>query len=587
MKVAVCVVFVAMLLAAPAGATQRGQVVTSPAMRVTANAAENWVASRASISPGSEILWESDADLARDLDAIVATGATRTGFDIDWNSIQGNGPDTYWWHATDRVVLAARQRGLVVGGGLDYAPGWARPADCPPDSSHCLPVHVEDYARFAQAAVMRYGANSPVPALRGSITNWSIWNEPNNSEFALPKPDPVRYAELLKAAYTAIKAADPNAVVVTGGTSPAGDAVDGREISPATWLVDLYRNGAQGFFDAVGHHPYAFPNNPLDAAPWNAFTQTADLHLIMTFFGDGAKKIWGTEAGAPTGTNTVALTDAQQAQWVRDYYQAWNTTYASFTGPLSWFSHRDSGVDRNDWVQNLGLLHHDWTPKPAFAAFQSVMHAASTPPVISATTRRVVTNPSGGYYSLGGDGSVTPYGGAGYFGAPSFGWNIARGLAVMPDGQGYVVLDGFGGLHRFGSATEGAVGQAPFPYWIGWDIARDVAITPSGNGIAVLDGFGGMHASGDAPRTSPGYWLGWDIARSLDYTSSGNGTYVLDGFGGIHVVGDAVARRGPYWPGWDVAREISLTSSGKGYWVLDGLGGVHPTGDAPITGWTL
>ena len=321
-------------------------------------------------------MWESDADLARDLDAIVAAGATRTGFDIDWNSIQDAGPNTYWWHATDRVVLAARQRGLIVGGGLDYSPTWARPVDCPANTTHCLPEHVEDYARFAQAAVLRYG---PTPnRLPRSITNWSIWNEPNNPEFAQPKPDPVHYADLLKAAYVAIKAADPNAIVVTGGTSPAGDAADGSEISPATWLVDLYLNGAQGFFDAVGHHPYSFPVNPLDAHPWNAFTQTVDLHLIMTYFGDGAKKIWGTEAGAPTGTNAVAVTDAQQAQWVRDYFQGWNTTYASFTGPLSWFSHRDSGVDRSDWVQNLGLLRHDWTPKPAFTAFQEVMHAPIT-----------------------------------------------------------------------------------------------------------------------------------------------------------------------------------------------------------------
>ena len=42
------------------------------------------------------------------------------------------------------------------------------------------------------------------------------------------------------------------------------------------------------------------------AASWNAFTQTKDLHDIMVQNGDGAKKIWGTEAGAPTGANVGA-----------------------------------------------------------------------------------------------------------------------------------------------------------------------------------------------------------------------------------------------------------------------------------------
>jgi len=175
-KVAVLVALATMLFAVPASATQSARPVRVASVNVGTTAADNWVASRAGIAPGSEILWESDADLARDLDAIVAAGATRVGLDIDWNSIQDAGPSSYWWHATDRVVLAARQRGLVVDGGLGYSPSWARPADCPANTTHCLPANVDDYARFTQAAVLRYGANGTNPALRGSIADWSSRN---------------------------------------------------------------------------------------------------------------------------------------------------------------------------------------------------------------------------------------------------------------------------------------------------------------------------------------------------------------------------------------------------------------------------
>lgn len=98
---------------------------------------------------------------------------------------------------------------------------------------------------------------------------------------------------MLEAGYPAIKAADPSATVVTGSTSPAGDAADDSDVAPVTWLRGL------------------------EARWWNAFTRTQNLYDVMVGNRGGAKSIWGAEAGAPTGTDPVA--DAQQAQWVRDY----------------------------------------------------------------------------------------------------------------------------------------------------------------------------------------------------------------------------------------------------------------------------
>ncbi len=548
-------------------------------------------AARAGIATGSEILWESDADQLRDLDAIAAAGAKWIRFDVDWNHIQHGGPNVWnWHHATDRLVLNARARGLSIIAGVAYSPLWARPSDCPAGSTHCLPSNPQDYANFIRAAVERYGANSSNAWLRGSISVWEIWNEPNHQPFAQPKPNLDRYTELLKAAYPAVKQADPGATVITGGTSPAPDAQDGSEIHPVTWIKGIYARGGRGFFDAVGHHPYSFPTNPLDARWWNAFTQTQTIYDVMLANGDGAKKIWGTEAGAPTGTDgTMALDEAKQAQWLRDYYAGWNTTFAQFTGPLLWFQHRDSGNNLASWEQNLGMLRRDWSAKQSYVSFKNTMLSSAsmyqpnpgTGVVASAAGRRTAANPKGGYYVLDGRGGIRANGGAPYLGAPKFGWDIARGIAVMPDGLGYLVLDGFGGVHKFGSAREGAIGRAGGPYWGGWDIARDIAMSPDGNGYVVMDGWGGIHRAGNLPSFQPGYWGGWDIARAVAFTPSGRGLFVLDGFGGVHVAGDARSGNAGYWRGWDIARDLDVSSSGSGYAVLDGYGGVHVTGDAP------
>ena len=136
--------------------------------------------------------------------------------------------------------------------------------------------------------------------------------------------------------------------------------------------------------------------------------------------------------------------------------------------------------------------------------------------------RRVVGNPNGGYYALAADGTVTNYDGAPYFGSPHFPGGLARSLAVAPDGLGYLVLDGFGGVHKYGSAAKGALGRRNAGYF-GFDIARDIKLTPNGRGYSVLDGYGAIHVAGSAPIFQLGYWPGVDVARSFAYSPDGAG----------------------------------------------------------------
>jgi hypothetical protein len=184
-----------------------------------------------------------------------------------------------------------------------------------------------------------------------------------------------------------------------------------------------------------------------------------------------------------------------------------------------------------------------------------------------------------GGYVLDGFGGVHAYGGAPDMQSSAYwpGWNIARGIALRPDGAGGYVVDGFGSLHPFGAAP----GMAVTASWPGWDIARGVALRSDGVSGYVLDGFGGVHACGGAPdMQSSAYWPGWDIARGIVMRSDGGG-YVLDGFGGLHPFGDAPPTTGTaYWQGWDIARGLAARPEGGGY-VLDGFGGVHPFGGAP------
>jgi polysaccharide biosynthesis protein PslG len=316
------------------------------------------------IAAGCCIQWMSATSIGNQLDAYSAIGAKWIRFDINWNDIQAGGPSSYAWANYDKVVNAATSRGIRVLGMLGYSPPWARPSGC--DDSKCAPANVNDYATFAGAAAAHL---APL-----GVHAWEIWNEPNAVAFWKPSPNPAQYTRMLKAAYTQIKKADPSATVVTGGT--AAVATNGTNYSPFDFDKAIYQNGAKGYFDALGHHPYCFvqladncPNAFSVDSAWSQMNATSkNLVGLMQAYGDGNKKIWGTEFGAPTN-GVGAITEAQQATMVTNAYALWKTY--SFTGPLFIYTFRDPGTDpavSEDW---FGIVHNDWTPKPAYYAYQA------------------------------------------------------------------------------------------------------------------------------------------------------------------------------------------------------------------------
>jgi L,D-transpeptidase catalytic domain len=157
--------------------------------------------------------------------------------------------------------------------------------------------------------------------------------------------------------------------------------------------------------------------------------------------------------------------------------------------------------------------------------------------------------------------------------------------AVAP--LGGVVLDLYGGLHTFDGYP---LNSTVAPYWPGFDIARAVVVLPGGTGGWTLDGWGGIHNWGSAPPiTTPAYWLGWDIARALVVLPDNRSGYLLDGYGGLHAFGPHAPAYSPpsYTPGIDISRGVEVVANAAGVatggWTLDGSGGLHPFGTVPST----
>ena len=323
-------------------------------------------------SPGGALQNEDATTLARDLDTMQSAGSKWLRVDINWAQIQAGGPGSYNWSAIDRVVEGATSRGMNVLGVIVYTPNWARPSG----TSATYGPDPATYAAFAATAAQHYSALG--------VHAFEVWNEPNTPAFWTPAPNPAHYTRLLQAAYPAIKAADPSATVLSGGTAPAPS--DGTSYSPVDFLKRIYANGGGGFFDAVSHHPYCWPAAPGEAQAWSAWYQmygtSPSIRSTMVANGDGGKKIWATEFGAPTdGPSGSHVTESQQAATITKGYAEWQTY--NWAGPLFSYEGRDYGTTKDSRENFFGLLRYDFSPKPAYAAYKAAARAGGSvdPPV--------------------------------------------------------------------------------------------------------------------------------------------------------------------------------------------------------------
>lgn len=307
----------------------------------------------------------------RQYDLIAADRFRAVRIQIEWDLIERS-PGQFDWSDTDSLVKGAASRGLAVLGVLSYAPSWAVPPQYR-TLVHPAPADAGPWADFVAQAAKRYS---------NVIRNWEIWNEPNIDDSFAPAPNLALYSSMLKASYQAIKNADPQSVVVTGGTSPAVDIP--TEMSPVTFIKGLYDNGAGDFFDAVAMHPYSTPElltteGTSDTS--NSNRAIKDVSELMASEGQGGKQIWFTEFGASTATPGAAAPDLsgqqvgvspqRQSEILTNGIEYLRSLHNG--GPIFLFDFRDVETGSRNVEYNYGLVESDFTAKPALAAVQALL----------------------------------------------------------------------------------------------------------------------------------------------------------------------------------------------------------------------
>jgi len=298
--------------------------------------------------------------IARSLEMVREMGAPWIVESFPWAYIEPT-PGRYDWSHADLVVGQAHQAGLRIIARLDIVPEWARPAGS--STRYLEEAHYTDYARFAAAFAGRY---------RGRVDHIVVWNEPNTAfEWGGRPPDPAAYAALLQAAYPAIKAANPAAIILAAGLAPTTEPPEGgRGWNDLLYLQDLYKAGASDYFDALAAHAYGWQApfaQPPDPGRVN-FRRVELLRRVMEQYGDGDKAVYVTEAGWNDHPRWVhAVRPAARIQYTLEAcawaeQQDWLAVLAFWQFRMPW-----GGASASTYWNFVGV---DFTPRPIYLEVQ-------------------------------------------------------------------------------------------------------------------------------------------------------------------------------------------------------------------------
>jgi hypothetical protein len=304
---------------------------------------------------------------AQNVSDIIASGSQYARFFVLWSDVEATRGtfdnllvSTY--QDQFRVLRAAGVKPVVVVMG---APSWAN------GSTDRLvpPQRPAEFGTFMGQLATK---------LRGTVSAYEIWNEPDTPAFWHGTPDPAAYTTLLKASYSAVKASDPAALVIAGPTT-------GNHFA---WIEGLYNNGAKGSFDAVAVHT---DTACLDRGPdffyreggvigQFSFLGYRTVHDVMVAHGDADTPIWMTELGWSSTTKTCArghwagkkpagVGEPNQAAYLKQAYHC--VALAPYVAVALWFNLQDLAPN-DDEMNRYGLLRSDHSQKPSWGAFRDV-----------------------------------------------------------------------------------------------------------------------------------------------------------------------------------------------------------------------
>ncbi len=311
---------------------------------------------------------------------------------VNWASVEAN-EGVYNWDALQSLETSLKKAALnhiqvilVVRG----TPQWAQKSSgysC----SAILPEKLPAFARFMNALVTRYSG----PPFQ--VKYWEIYNEPDipvslvvpTSVWGCWGDDQAAYfggeafGEMLQAVYPQVKAADPQAQVITGGLVLDCDPENPppwKDCRSSSFLEGILRSAGGTNFDGVAFHAYDYYlgslgqfYNPNWASSWDTTGGIANakadyIRRKLAEYNISGKLILNTENGL--------LCDVCSNDPVFEATKAYYLVQ-SYAGAITRGLQANIWHKAQDW-RGSGLFNDDFSPRPAYFAYKFARRELNT-----------------------------------------------------------------------------------------------------------------------------------------------------------------------------------------------------------------
>ena len=320
------------------------------------------------------------AEIPARLTLVRDTRAKVARFDILWSFVATRQPvnpadpadPAYDWSRIDQVMIGFDLNNITPIVSTYSTPTYAvagRNTKFPSAYNPNAPTATA-FGAFMKAVATRYNGHYPNPAggTLPRVRHYEVWNEPNLKNFFRfnGSSNIGKYKGLVKAAYTNIKAANPNAIVIAGVGGPRSTGGNGN-VSAKVWMDKLVADKSVKF-DAYSQHIYPSQGPKFTSPSYDkAFPTWNSLQLIYDTLDKKRKgmKLYVTEAGYTTGTTpfrNVKVSVSQQNTYLKQLYNL-PLVKSPRMAAVVWFNLEDN----KNWPG--GLLRANGSKKPSYNSF--------------------------------------------------------------------------------------------------------------------------------------------------------------------------------------------------------------------------
>jgi hypothetical protein len=395
-----------------------------------------------------------DADIAQ----IAQYGFTRLRTDFTWKDIQRSAsaiPSQWNWGPHDNFVNTARSHGMSVLAILDYGNPWANADPCNRADDKRPP---DDFATFTNYAV------ETVKHFDGRISQYEVWNEPNNlanwKHGQMPNctggpgcfcqdsgvDDAGAFGRLTSQTIDAVNrltlGAPPR--IAPGATIYLTEPINRSGNDYMTDAFNINAGLAQKLTAQAIHAYNAYPpHSPPEDDGWDQGTTNVQLgskiaqarNVYVSHGMSASQPLWITEVGWPTinGVDYVdqakftvrtillsALNGAQQV-YLFNFKDNMDASFCNADHGLNPFTYGDA-------EHCFGLFYSDGTPKQAASAVQYLMQRLGDYSVVG---RVPVNDPNHSVYLIQlSNGTDTCYAAWDWLGDKGYNWTVPNNFGV-------------------------------------------------------------------------------------------------------------------------------------------------------------